>query len=162
MRQTVPRLFLFLPVGLSPHPLTDVSVWVSSPVPSPVSSTYSRYWNIRIALPRYCLDSGSSVRCDPGYASRPGPRGTAFPVPRVRSRAPLAWLCSSPWTTPTQVNSTLPLFFYHPCWPRATPRTLEGCVDTGCECPMLNTGACPALSEASSSALWQHDWCDAV
>src|SRR4029453_13079123 len=50
--------------------------------------------NTPIGIPRYCLDCGSSVTCDPGYASRPGPRGTAFPVPRVRSRAPLAWLRS--------------------------------------------------------------------
>src|SRR5438874_11251262 len=47
-------------------------------------------------MPQYCLDCGSSVTCDPGYESRLGPRGTAFPVPRVRSRAQLAWLRSSP------------------------------------------------------------------
>jgi hypothetical protein len=29
---------------LSAHPLTDGSVWVSSPVPALVSSTYSQYW----------------------------------------------------------------------------------------------------------------------
>jgi hypothetical protein len=32
------------PARCPAHPLTDGSVWVSSPVPSPVSSTYSQYW----------------------------------------------------------------------------------------------------------------------
>jgi hypothetical protein len=46
----------------------------------------------------------------------------------------------SPRATPTADDSTLLLCFYHPCWPGATLRTLEGCVDTGCACPMLHTG----------------------
>src|SRR5256885_17094942 len=36
------------------------------------------------------------------------------------------------------------LFFY-PCGRRATPRTLEGCVDTWGQCPILNAGGYPAL-----------------
>jgi len=32
------------PTRCPAHPLTEGSVWVSSPVPSPVSSTYSQYW----------------------------------------------------------------------------------------------------------------------
>ena len=34
---------LFPPARCPDHPLTDVSVWVSSPVPALVSSTYSQY-----------------------------------------------------------------------------------------------------------------------
>ena len=32
------------PARCPAHPLTEGSVWVSSPVPSPVSSIYSQYW----------------------------------------------------------------------------------------------------------------------
>jgi hypothetical protein len=32
------------PVRCPAHPLTEGSVWVSSPVPALISSTYSQYW----------------------------------------------------------------------------------------------------------------------
>src|SRR4029450_4779040 len=75
--------------------------------------------NTRIAMPRYCRDSGSSVTCDLGYKSWHWPRGTAFPVPRV-DHAHDQHSFVLPLGNSTRCRSTLPLFLYHPYWPGAT------------------------------------------
>ena len=62
---------------------------------------------------------GHPYRAIRGYESRPGPRDTAFPVPRV-DHAHDQQSFVLPLGNSTRCRSTLLLFLYHPYWPGAT------------------------------------------